>query len=90
MRVPFHGGSTLSSEARAEKKAAHKLDLSRHSGFDLRMRLLLAATIATIVMTAGCMRTPARPVDPNACGCTLQQQQQAPNANGAYYPYSGQ
>ncbi len=63
------------------------LDLSLHSRFDRRMRLILTATIATIAMTAGCMRAPARSVDPNSCGCTVQQQ--GPNANGAYYPYSG-
>lgn len=63
------------------------LDLSSRKRFDSRMRLLLAAAIATIAITAGCVRAPAQPVDPNSCNCTLRQQD--PNANGAYYPYSG-
>lgn len=87
IRQPFHDGSTLALEARPEKKAAHLLDLSACSGFDPGMRLLLAVAITTIAMTAGCMRAPARPVDPNGCGCTVQQQNQ--NGGGAYYPYSG-
>ncbi|MBK9261528.1 MAG: hypothetical protein IPM54_17195 [Polyangiaceae bacterium] len=51
------------------------------------MRRFLAVAIATIAMTAGCMRAPARPVDPNACGCAARQPD--PNASTASYPYSG-
>jgi hypothetical protein len=60
------------------------LDLSSRKGFDSPMRILLAAAIATIAMTIGCVRAPAQPLDPS-CNCTLRQQ----NPNGAYYPYSG-
>ena len=62
------------------------LDLSSRKGFDSSMRVLLAAVIASVAITAGCVRAPAQRVDPNSCNCTLRQQD--PNG-GAYYPYSG-